>query len=275
MCMQWAVAIAAFLASAVEFVEAFTIVLVVGVTINWRSALVGTFAAAATLAVIVATLGVALVQFVPIDVLRLVVGIILILFGLKWLKKAILRYSGIKAIHDEEAIFEETRAELRARGEMIAPRFEPFAIILSYKSVLLEGLEVAFIVITFGSSSATNACNNVCGINSAAIGAAVAGLLVIIAGAVIRAPLTKVPENTLKFVVGIMLTSFGTFWAGEGFLVSWPGADAFILVLVIIYLLASFLLVTYLKSYKKRRLASSEPGTTSPVSAEKHEEVHP
>jgi len=273
--MQWAVTIAAFLASAVEFVEAFTIVLVVGVTINWRSALVGAFAAAATLAVIVATLGVALVQYVPIDVLRLVVGIVLILFGLKWLKKAILRYSGLKAIHDEEAIFEETRAELRARGEMIAPRFEPFAIILSYKSVLLEGLEVAFIVITFGSSSATNACNNVCGINSAAIGAAVAGLLVIIAGAVIRAPLTKVPENTLKFVVGIMLTSFGTFWAGEGFLVSWPGADAFILVLVIIYLLASFLLVTYLKSYKKRRLASSEPGTTSPVSAEKHEEVHP
>jgi len=273
--MQWAVAIAAFLASAVEFVEAFTIVLVVGVTINWRSALVGAFAAAATLAVIVATLGVALVQYVPIDVLRLVVGIVLILFGLKWLKKAILRYSGLKAIHDEEAIFEETRAGLRARGEMIAPRFEPFAIILSYKSVLLEGLEVAFIVITFGSSSATNACNNVCGINSAAIGAAVAGLLVIIAGAVIRAPLTKVPENTLKFVVGIMLTSFGTFWAGEGFLVSWPGADAFILVLVIIYLLASFLLVTYLKSYKKRSLASSEPGPTSLVSAEKHEEVHP
>jgi uncharacterized membrane protein len=98
---------------------------------------------------------------------------------------------------------------------------------------------------------------------------------VIIAGAVIRAPLTKVPENTLKFVVGIMLASFGTFWAGEGFLVSWPGADAFILVLVVIYLLASFLLVTYLKSYKQRRLASSEAGTISPVSAEKHEEVHP
>lgn len=273
--MQWAVAIAAFLASAVEFVEAFTIVLVVGVTINWRSALAGAFAAAATLALIVATLGVALVRYVPIDVLRLVVGIILILFGLKWLKKAILRYSGLKAIHDEEAIFEETRAELRARGEIITPRFESFGVVLSYKSVLLEGLEVAFIVITFGSSSATNVCNNVCGINSAAIGAAVAGVLVIITGAVIRAPLTKVPENTLKFVVGIMLASFGTFWAGEGFLVSWPGADAFILVLVVIYLLASFLLVTYLKSYKQRRLASSEPGTISPVSAEKHEEVHP
>src|SRR5947208_9444429 len=120
-CMQWAVATAAFLASAVEFVEAFTIVLVVGVTINWRSSLVGAFAAAATLALIVATLGVALVQFVPLEVLRLVVGIILILFGLKWLKKAILRYSGLKALHDEEAIFEQTMTERGAREVTTVP----------------------------------------------------------------------------------------------------------------------------------------------------------
>src|SRR6266700_4365719 len=199
--MQWAVAIASFLASAVEFVAAFTIVLVVGVTINWRSSLVGAIAAAATLAVIVGTLGVALVQYVPIGILRLVVGIILILFGLKWLKKAILRYSGLKALHDEEAIFEETMAEIRARGETIVPRFQPFGVALSYKAVLLEGLEVAFIVITFGSSI-TNS-TGISGIASAAIGAAVAGLLVIAAGAIIQAPLTKVPENTLKFVVGI------------------------------------------------------------------------
>src|SRR5881275_405504 len=182
--MQWAVLTASFLASAVEFVEAFTIVLVVGVTINWRSALAGAFAAAATLALIVATLGVALVRYVPIDILRLAVGIILILFGLKWLKKAILRYSGRKAIHDEEAIFEETRAELRKRGEMIEPRLEPFGIALSYKAVLLEGLEVAFIVITFGSSATTTTGN---GIASAAIGATIAGILVIAAGAIIRA----------------------------------------------------------------------------------------
>src|SRR2546427_5857041 len=136
--MQWSFLTASFLASAVEFVEAFTIVLVVGVTINWRSALAGAFAAAATLALIVATLGVALVKWVPLDILRLTVGIILILFGLKWLKKAILRYSGLKALHDEEAIFEETRAELRARGEVITPRFEPFGIAMSYKAVLLE-----------------------------------------------------------------------------------------------------------------------------------------
>src|SRR5436305_15345034 len=150
--MEWAIASAAFLASAVEFVEAFTIVLVVGVTINWRSALVGAFAAAATLAVIIGTLGVAIVVYVPIGILRIVVGIILILFGLKWLKKAILRYSGLKAIHDEEAIFEVTRTELRARGEIIDLPFELLAIVLSYKSVLLEGIEVAFIVITFFSS---------------------------------------------------------------------------------------------------------------------------
>src|SRR5437867_9823632 len=155
--MQWAVLTAAFLASSVEFVEAFPIVLVVGITINWRSSLAGAFAAAATLAAIVGTLGVALVQFVPIDYLRLIVGVILILFGLKWLKKAILRYSGLKALHDEEAIFEETMAELRARGETITPRLQPFGVALAYKAVLLEGLEVAFIVITFGSSAATNA----------------------------------------------------------------------------------------------------------------------
>src|SRR6267154_5775052 len=150
--MQWAIATAAFLASAVEFVEAFTIVLVVGITINWRSSLLGAFAAAATLAIIVATLGVALVKWVPINDFRLAVGIILILFGLKWLKKAILRYSGLKALHDEEAIFEERMAELRARGETTS-QLQPFGVALSYKSVLLEGLEVAFIVITFGSNA--------------------------------------------------------------------------------------------------------------------------
>jgi len=255
--MQWAVLTASFLASAVEFVEAFTIVLVVGVTINWRSALVGAFAAAATLALIVATLGVALVRYVPIDILRLAVGIILILFGLKWLKKAILRYSGLKALHDEEAIFEETRAELRARGENIAPRFEPFGVALAYKAVLLEGLEVAFIVITFGSSSATNACNTTCSIGSAAIGAAIAGILVILAGAIIKAPLTKIPENTLKFIVGIMLTSFGTFWGGEGFGITWPFSDAFIPVLAALYLLASFILVMILRQSKQRRIAEA------------------
>ncbi len=253
--MEWAIASAAFLASAVEFVEAFTIVLVVGITINWRSSLVGALAAAATLALIVGTLGVALVKWVPLTDLRLFVGIILILFGLKWLKKAILRYSGLKSLHDEEAIFEETMAEVRARGETIAPRIHPFGVALSYKAVLLEGLEVAFIVITFGSSIQSTAGN---GIGSAAIGAAIAGILVITAGVLVKAPLTKVPENTLKFVVGVMLTSFGTFWAAEGFNYEWPLSDAFIPILAVIFLLASYLLVTFLKQQKRRQLALSK-----------------
>src|SRR6266487_860985 len=270
--MQWAIASAAFLASAVEFVEAFTIVLVVGVTINWRSSLLGAFAAAATLAVIVATLGVALVKWVPIHDFQLVVGFILILFGLKWLKKAILRYSGLKALHDEEAIFEESMAEIRARGETIVPRFQPFGVALSYKSVLLEGLEVAFIVITFGSSVTTSAAVN--GIASAAIGAVVAGILVIVAGAIIQAPLTKVPENTLKFIVGIMLTSFGTFWAAEGFRFEWPLSDAFIPILAALYLLASYALVTWLKWDKQRRSAVANANATS-ITTPEQEEVRP
>lgn len=251
--MQWAVASAAFLASAVEFVEAFTIVLVVGVTMNWRSSLAGAFAAAATLAAIIATFGVAIVQFVPLDVLRLIVGVILILFGLKWLKKAILRYSGMKALHDEEAIFEERMAEIRARGETPAANLMPFGVALSYKAVLLEGLEVAFIVITFGSSAATTLAQKSSGIASAALGATLAGILVILAGALVRAPLTKVPENTLKFVVGIMLTTFGTFWSGEGLGVNWPLADLFLLALAALYLLATFGLVSWLKQVKQQR----------------------
>lgn len=268
--MQWAVASAAFLASAVEFVEAFTIVLVVGVTMNWRSSLLGAFLAAATLAAIIATFGVAIVTLVPLNVLRLTVGIILVLFGLKWLKKAILRYSGIKALHDEEAIFEEHMAEIRARGETPEQRFMPFGVALSYKAVLLEGLEVAFIVITFGSSivatgssAAAALAQQSSGITSAAIGAAVAGLLVILLGAAVRAPLTKVPENTLKFVVGIMLTSFGTFWAGEGFGVAWPYADAFIIALAALYLLASFGLVLWLKQVKTRQTLRASAQNTA------------
>jgi uncharacterized membrane protein len=252
--MQWAVASAAFLASAVEFVEAFTIVLVVGVTMNWRSSLLGAFAAAATLAAIIATFGVAIVQFVPLDLLRLIVGIILLLFGLKWLKKAILRYSGLKALHDEEAIFEEHMAELRARGAVPEARFMPFGVALSYKAVLLEGLEVAFIVITFGSSVADTVAHRSNGIASAALGVALAGVLVILAGALVRAPLTRVPENTLKFIVGIMLTTFGTFWTSEGFGVHWPYADLFLLVLAALYLLASFILVLWLKQVKQRQI---------------------
>src|SRR3984893_13936380 len=175
--MQVAIVIAAFLAASVEFVEAFTLVLVAGITVNWRSSIVGALAAVATLAVIIATLGVALVTFIPIGVLRFVIGFLLLLFGLKWLKNAIQRYSGLKFLHAEEAIYAANLAQARARGEAVGARFDPFGVLLSYKSVLLEGLEVAFIVISFGNGGAS-------GIGMAAIGAA-AGVLVILVGALV------------------------------------------------------------------------------------------
>src|SRR5256714_2882608 len=153
--MQWAIVIAELLAASVEFVEAFTLVLVAGITVNWRSSIVGALAAVATLAVIIATLGVALVTLVPLGVLRFVIGFLLLLFGLKWLKNAIQRYSGLKFLHDEDAIYAANLAQARARGEVVGTRLDPFGVLLSYKSVLLEGLEVAFIVISFGSGGSS------------------------------------------------------------------------------------------------------------------------
>jgi uncharacterized membrane protein len=243
----WAVVTASFLASTVEFVEAFTIVLVVGVTINWRSSLAGTFGAIIALAAIVAVFGTALVKVVPIDALRLVVGILLVLFGLKWLKKAILRYAGLKALHDEEAIYEEHLAELRAKGEGTSARLNPFGVTTAFKSVLLEGLEVAFIVITFGIQA--NDTSQATGILLAALGAAAALVLVVGVGALVRAPLQRVPENTLKFVVGIMLATFGTFWGGEGLGIAWLGEDLFLLVLVAFYLAVAGALILWLRPY--------------------------
>jgi uncharacterized membrane protein len=252
MTANWAVLIAAFLASTVEFVEAFTIVLVIGVTINWRSSLVGALLAAGALGLIVAALGPAIVYLIPINVLRLVVGILLVLFGLKWLKKAIMRYAGVKAFHDEEAIYEEEMAEMKARGEHPHQGLDPFGVVTSFKSVLLEGLEVAFIVITFGSATSTSVGGKGNSIGSAAIGAVAALILVGGAGAVIRGPLARVPENTLKFVVGIMLTTFGTFWGGEGIGIVWPLSDAFLLVLIVIYLAAAVGLILWLRPYGTR-----------------------
>src|SRR5579864_1251054 len=190
------VLIAAFLASTVEFVEAFTIVLVVGVTINWKSAFVGMAAATVALIALVGVFGTALVIFIPLAALRFAVGFLLILFGLKWLKKAVLRYAGVKAMHDEEAIYEEEMAAMRARGEQPSDKVDPFGVATAFKSVLLEGLEVAFIVITFGSA-ATDVGSRATGITWAAVGAAAALLLVLSLGALVRAPLQRVPENAL------------------------------------------------------------------------------
>ena len=243
----WGVVVAAFLASSVEFVEAYTIVLVVGITSGWRSALAGAAAALAVLAVLVGAFGTALVRLVPLNTLRVVVGVLLVLFGLRWLKKAILRFAGLFAQHDEQAIYQEELARARALGEAPPSTLDAVGVATSFKSVLLEGLEVAFVVITFGAQAS--------GIGAAALGAAAAGIVVIGAGAVLRAPLQRVPENTLKFAVGLMLTGFGTFWGGEGLGVAWPGEDAAIPALIGAYLVVSLLLIRWLQPMTPRGAA--------------------
>ena len=220
----WGLLISSFLASAVETVEAFTIVLAVGITRGWKSTILGVLAALGVLAVLVIFIGPGLVA-IPLSVLRLVVGALLLIFGLQWLRKAILRASGYKAMHDEVAIFAREAAEARENPPTDPTAFDQYAFSLSFKGVFLEGLEVVFIVLTFGAIHGN--------IPLAALGAAIAVILVMIVGVAVRAPLSRVPENTLKFVVGIMLTSFGIFWGAEGAGVEWPGNDAALPAIVI------------------------------------------
>jgi uncharacterized membrane protein len=215
-------ALSVFLACTVEAVEALTIVLAVGTTRGWSSALSGVGAATLALAVIVAALGPALTSL-PIDVLRVGVGGLLLIFGLQWLRKAVLRAAGVRAKHDEEEIFREESEAARAAGAT-QPGFDGYAFAVSFKGVLLEGLEVAFIVLTFGANQ-----NRV---PLAAAAAAAAVLVVVVAGAAARTPLARVPENTMKFAVGVMLSSFGMFWGAEGAGTSWPGGDAALLVII-------------------------------------------
>jgi uncharacterized membrane protein len=240
---------AVFVACLVEGVEALTIVLAAGVTRGWRSALAGMSAALVLLAVIVAVLGPAL-TVLPIDVLRLVVGGLLLVFGLQWLRKAILRASGFKALHDEEAIFAAELAAARETGS--EPRgIDAYGFTVSFKGVLLEGLEVAFIVVTFGSNQ-----DNV---PLAAVAGVAAVLVVVAAGLIVHAPLSRVPENTLKFAVGVMLTSFGIFWGAEGAGADWPGGDAAIIVLVAFTLVSSLGLVALMRRRHARLPAETVP----------------
>lgn len=228
-----------FLACAVEAVEALTIVLAAGVTRGWRSPLLGLAAAVAVLAVVVAALGPAL-TVLPLSALRVVVGGLLLVFGLQWLRKAVLRASGWKSLHDEEAAYAKAVAEARAAGRPAGRDFDGYGFTLAFKAVLLEGLEVAFIVVTFGSNQGS--------IPLAVIGAVLAIAVVTVAGVAIRGPLSRVPENTLKFAVGVMLTAFGTFWGAEGVGVRWPGTDAALLALVPFYLLVALGYVRWLRS---------------------------
>jgi uncharacterized membrane protein len=237
-------AVAVFLACAVEAVEALTIVLAIGTTRSWSSALSGVAAAVLALAALVAALGPALTNL-PLTALRLVVGGLLLSFGLQWLRKAILRTAGLKALHDEDEAFaaEKRAAEAAARGRA---RIDGYSFAISFKGVLLEGIEVVVIVLTFGANQNR--------IDVAAAAAAAAILVVVLAGAAARAPLARVPENTMKFAVGVMLSSFGMFWAAEGAGAAWPGGDAALLVIVPALLGFSIVCASVL-----RRLAGVEP----------------
>ncbi len=232
--------LSAFLASAVEFVEAVTIVLAVGVTRQWRSALIGVGAAVVVLGLLIAVFGSALALLVPINVLRLVVGGFLVIYGLQWLTKAVLRAGGVKAKHDEAAIFAAEVADLGSEPPVPARGMDWISFTVAFKGVLLEGLEVAFIVVTFGASA------NLLG--PAVLGAALAGLLVVAIAIAVHRPLERVPENAMKFVVGVMLTGFGTFWSGEGVGIDWPGDDLAILALLTGYLLLALLGVWILRA---------------------------
>jgi len=226
-----------FFASAVEAVEALTIVLAVGVVRGWRSTLIGVGVAGAVLAAVVAALGPAL-RHIPIDTLRFVVGALLLAFGMQWLRKAILRASGYKPLRDEgEAFSRERRAAAETTRE--SRGMDWYAFTVGFKGVLLEGLEVTFIVVTFGSTQGK--------LGLAAAAAAAAVVLVVAVGATVRGPLERVPENALKYAVGVLLTSFGVFWAGEGAGVEWPGSDLAILGIVGFLALVSFALTGYLR----------------------------
>ena len=240
----------AFLACGVEMVEALTIVVAVGVVRGWRSPLLGVAAAGVVLGALVAALGPAL-QSVPINALRLVVGALLLAFGLQWLRKAILRASGHKALHDEDEVFREEREQAMTAGRGRRAGLDWYSFTIAFKGVLLEGLEVAFIVVTFGSAQGQVAL--------AAAAAGAAFLVVAGAGLLVRAPLARVPENTIKFAVGLLLTTFGTFWGAEGAGVNWPGGDLALPVLLACLCAYSLVLVRVLRERRRAaRLVEAE-----------------
>jgi uncharacterized membrane protein len=231
-------ALAVFLACAVEAVEALTIVLAVGTARDWPSALRGVGAGLVCLAAVVGGLGPA-VTSIPLGVLRVVVGGLLLIFGLQWLRKAILRAAGRKALHDETAIFTREAERAGAAGARSMGRTDGYAFAVAFKGVLLEGLEVAFIVLTFGANQHR--------VPLAAGAAGFAVLLVVAAGVALRAPLARAPENTMKFAVGVLLCSFGMFWSGEGAGAHWPGGEAALLAIVPGLALGALALVTTMR----------------------------
>lgn len=240
--------LAAFLASLVEFVEALTVILAVGSVRGWRGALSGAAAALAVLLALVAVLGTALAR-IPLDLLQGVVGALLVMFGLRWLRKAILRSAGVIPLHDEAAAFAKETASLRKLGG--AGGWDRIGFGAAFQITMLEGTEVVFIVIAIGAG----------GVGlwwSASLGALAALLVVAALGLVLHRPLASVPENTLKFVVGTILASFGSFWVGEGLGLEWPGGDVAILALIAGFLAIAGLAVPLCRLQAARRLEAAE-----------------
>jgi len=233
---------ASFLGSFVEVVEAFTIILAVGLSRGWRPAAVGTALALLSLAVMVVVLG-PLLGLIPLDLLRFAVGVLLILFGMRWLRKAILRASGFIALHDEEKAFAEETDMLKQQA--LDRRADFLAGLAAYKAVLLEGVEVVFIVIAVGAGHGLT--------GYASLGAVAAVLLVLAIGVIVHRPLSQVPENALKFVVGVMLSSFGVFWTGEGLGAAWPGADAALLGIAAMFAATALVATKLLRNYHAAR----------------------
>ena len=234
----WATAapaiLASFLASTVEFVEALTIVLAVGIVRGWRPALLGTFLGAALLVVLVLVFG-PLLTVIPLHALQLSIGVLLLLFGMRWLRKAILRSAGIIALHDESTSFRSEEEILKAAGPIRSGLADPIAVATTFKAVAIEGIEVVFIVIAVGAASGH--------LVAAGAGAALAGLLVVALGLLLHRPLARIPENLLKFSVGVIISSFGVFWFGEGLSFDWPGQDISIIGIASIFLIAALISV--------------------------------
>jgi len=255
-----ALVLTVFVACAVEAVEALTIVLAAGLTREWRSTFQGMAVALIVLAAVVAAVGPALTLF-PLSALRLVVGALLAVFGLQWLRKAALRASGYKGLHDETSIY--ARQVEAARAADAGGRHgvnDWYAFTLSFKGVLLEGLEVVFIAITFGDNQGN--------VGLAALGAAAAVLVVAAVGVAARAPLARVPENTMKLAVGVMLTSFGTFWGAEGAGVAWPGNDAALLVLIAVIAVVALGAIALLRRARAAALVAVPAGPAGQVSSQ-------
>lgn len=240
--------VSSFLGTGVEFIEALTIILAVGAIRGWRSAILGGLSAIVVLGALIAIIGAPLAQVVQVGWVQLIIGLFMLLFGIRWLRKAIMRYAGLKKLHNESESYEEELERQRSAGE-VAGGIDKFAFVTAFSGTFLEGMEAIFIVITFGLSTGS--------MRSAIIGAALATIVVALLGLALRKPMSRIPENSMKFIVGIMLTSFGAFWVGESLNVAWPQKDLSVLYVAVTLLILSFVIVQRCKSAIQKSAAAN------------------